>query len=108
MDIRAEIQAGVCGFHCVVEASSPDGMNVVLRIESDCPRLQALAAELITVDAFQEVLRNPVTQATPVLLSAKHRLHPTCVVPAGILKAIEAAAGLALPAESTVRLVRIE
>jgi hypothetical protein len=108
MDIVAQVNAGVCGFHTTIEASSSDGVNVSIRIESDCPRVQAMAADLTCVDAFQQVLRNPFIETTPALLAAKHKLHSVCLVPIGILKAAEAAAGLALPALCEIKLVRAE
>ena len=108
MVVRADILCGVCGFRCTVEAASEDGMNVTLKVEGNCPRVQAMAADLLTLDAFRELLRMPAVQTTPMLLAAKHKLHPTCLVPTGILKAMEAAAGLALPAESTIGLERVE
>lgn len=108
MNVKAEIDAGVCGFHSIVEAASPDGMDVVVRIESNCPRVQAMAAELTALDALDEILRKPLVETTPALLAAKHRLHAPCLVPVGLLKAIEAAAGLALPADCRIVLARVE
>jgi hypothetical protein len=108
MDIKAEIDAGVCGFYSIVNARSADGVHVQLELESACPRVQALAAELPDLDAIEEVLRKPLTETTPALLAARHSLHATCPVPIGILKAIEAAAGLALPQQCEVTLSGIE
>jgi hypothetical protein len=108
MDIRAQIKGGACGFDTTVKATSQDGMHVALQIESDCPQVTAMAAELTEVDAFQEVLSTPLAETMPVRLSARHKLHTTCLVPAGILKSIEAAAGLALPSESWIKLTKTE
>ena len=44
--IQAEIEPGICNLRTTVEADCPDGMTVQLRIESECPRIRALAAEL--------------------------------------------------------------
>ena len=108
MGIRAEVDAGVCGLKSLIEARSPDGQTVVVRIESDCPRVQALAGDLADLDAFEQVLRLPLTKTRPALLAEKHRLHPTCPVPVAVLKAAEAAAGLALPCDCAVKLARVE
>ncbi len=105
--VKADIKAGICNLHTVVEADSSDGMTVQLRIESECPQVRALAAELTEVDAFQELFK-PQKDTNILALAAKHRLHTSCIVPAGILKAIEAAARMALPAESSVSLHRQE
>ena len=98
----------MCGFHTLIKASSADGADVVLRVESDCPRIQAMAADLDALDALDEVLRRPFAETTPARLSAAHKLHATCPVPVGMLKAVEAAAGLALLARSEIDLARDE
>ena len=103
MRVHAQIKAGVCGFETSVAAECSDGMTVSLSIESTCPKLRALAMAL---DAFDEVLRRPLIETTPAQLAAEHGLHATCLVPIGLLKAAEAAAGLALPATSTIELVK--
>ena len=108
MNVRAKIQGSACGFDTVVEASSPDGMNVRLQIESDCPKIAAFAAELGTINAFEEVLSKPLFQTSPALLAAECKLHTSCVVPIGVLKAVEAAAGLALPTISTIELRSVD
>lgn len=112
--VRAETNAGVCGLVSLVEARSPDGMQVVVSIESDCPRVQALAADWsareggATLDAFQEVLRKPLIETTPACLAVEHSLHPTCPVPIAVLKAVEVAAGLALPCDCSIKLTRLD
>jgi len=108
MNIQASIGGGVCGLHTTVEAVSVDGMTVTVRIESDCPLVSKMAAEITSVDALDELMRKPYIETTPALLSAKHKLHTACVVPAGVLKAVEAAAGLALPGQCEIKLSRSE
>ena len=89
-------------------ANSDDGMNVRLRIESDCPKVQELAGELPEIDAFEQILRKPFVETTPALLAAKHKLHVSCLVPVSIVKAVEVAAGLALPVTCEVSLTRLD
>ena len=108
MDVIAEISPGACGLVSRIKASSPDGMNVALEIESACPRVQSYAAQVTALDAFQELLRKPLAQTQPVLLAAEHSLHTTCLVPLAVLKAAEAAAGLALPQASSIQLERVD
>jgi len=105
--IKASVTPGVCNLATTVEVDSVDGMNVTITIESDCPQVQALAAELTEANAFQEVGR-PVRGSRVLELAAAHRLHTTCLVPMGVLKAMEAAVGMALPGEASVRLERGE
>ncbi|MBN1936011.1 MAG: hypothetical protein JW934_15180 [Anaerolineae bacterium] len=108
MSIRAEIKGGACGFVTTVETTCEDGQHVVLQVHSDCPLVGKLAAALSEVDAFQEVLRAPLKDTRVAQLADEFKLHTACIVPVGLLKAIEAAAGLALSAESGVVLTRIE
>jgi hypothetical protein len=80
-----------------------EGSRCLVRIESDCPSVQELGKELTTVDPFQEIsFRGPGPQT--LRLGAQHCTHTACPVPVGIIKAIEVAAGLALPAEAVIKL----
>ncbi len=102
---RAEIFSGICGFTTVVEAraNENDSYTVHLIVESECPAVAQLAAELgHEVNALQEF----TYRAEPRILQlAPENLdHPACPVPAGIIKAIEVAAGLALPKDVTIKI----
>jgi hypothetical protein len=105
--IKAEIEAGVCGLSTTIEATSTDGMLVALKIESDCPQIQAMAAELDTVSAMEELFV-PQKQTRVLQLAAEQKLHTTCIVPVGILKTVEAASNMALPTNSCISLSRKE
>ena len=85
-----------------------DGINVSVCIESDSAKIRAMASEMTSLNAIDEVLRKPYIETTTAKLAAKHGLHATCVVPSGVLKAVEAAAGLALPADCKMRIRRLE
>ncbi len=104
MAIQAHIQAGACGFDTVVHATCADGLSVTLQLESRCPKVQALAAALGELNALDEVLRKPLVETTPARMAGQHGLHASCPVPIGILKAVEAAAALALPARCEILL----
>jgi hypothetical protein len=108
MNIRATIRGGICGLDTVVDAWSVDGMVVRLEVKSNCPKVQGLAAELTEVDAIEQVLRKPFVETEVACLAAKQGLHTTCLVPVGILKTVEAAAGLALPGTCTIDPSRID
>jgi len=77
--------------------------RVLLTIESECEAVQRLAAELTQVDPFQEGYFSGAGPLT-LRLAAKHLRHTACPVPTGIIKAVEVAAGLALPADATIKL----
>jgi hypothetical protein len=97
----AEIQSGICGFAATVDARM-HGSKCALVIESDCDAIQRLAAELTEVEPFQEITFRGEGPRT-LKLGAKHCYHPACPVPVGIIKAVEVEAGLALPADATIK-----
>jgi hypothetical protein len=101
---KAEIHSGICGFNTHVEARADedDPRCVHLTIESECKAVQRLAAQLTRVDPFKEFSFRgdpQILQLAPQCLS-----HPACPVPVGIIKAVEVAAKLALPANVTIKL----
>ena len=101
---RAEISAGVCGFNTVVEAT-PDRKNpyqIHLTIDSECESVNKLASKIADVDAFREIAYRREPQV--LALAPQCLKHPACPVPSGIIKAIEVAAGLALPTEAKIKL----
>lgn len=98
---RAEINAGACGFTTTVIAVK-NGSKVELEIDSECDAVRKLAAELTVVDPFREFsFRGQGPQTLE--MGARYCSHPACPVPVGIIKAIEVAAGLALPADATIK-----
>jgi hypothetical protein len=101
---HADIKAGICGFHTIVEAlPTDDPRRVTLAIQSECKAIQRLAADLTEVDPFGEI---SFRRGSPVTLekAAEYCSHAACPVPTGIIKAIEVAAGLALPGDVTITL----
>jgi hypothetical protein len=104
---KAEICSGVCGFNTTVEASKDGSGQIQLTIESDCKAINRLAAELIQVDPYREFTYRgdgPLTFEK----AADHCSHAACPVPVGIIKAIEIEAGLALPADVSIKLSKSE
>ena len=99
--VTAHIEAGICGFNTRVTAEAlPDG-QIELRVTSDCPSVQCLAAGLAAVDPLREITYRG--EAPAILAAARALLpHPACVVPSALLKAVEVAAGLALPAPASI------
>ena len=98
---RAEVVSGICGFTATVEARM-EGRNCTLSIESECEAIQRLAAELTEVDPFREISFRGEGPRT-LKLGAQHCYHTACPVPVGIIKAVEVEAGLALPADATIK-----
>ncbi len=100
---KAEICSGVCGFNTTVEAQKDETGQVELTIESDCKTIQRLAAVLTQVDPYREFT---YTGEAPLTFegAAEHCSHAACPVPVGIIKAVEIEAGLALPADVSIKL----
>jgi hypothetical protein len=99
---RAEINSGICGFTATVETRM-EGSKCLVSIESDCDAIQRLGEELTEVEPFQEISFRGTGPET-LKAGAKHCYHTACPVPVGIIKAIEVSAGLALPADASIRL----
>jgi len=103
---RAEIFAGICGFTTVVDANM-SGEECALSIRSDCPNVQRLAENLSSVDPLKEISFRREGPDT-LQMAVKHCRHTACPVPSGIIKAVEVAAGLALPKDATIRVMQSE
>ena len=89
------VQAGVCGMVSKITARMNDDMmsaNVV--IESNCPMVQKLSP-IENVAAFSAV-GEPFTESEVYKKAATCLRHTACPVPCGVIKAIEAEAGLGL------------
>lgn len=99
---KAEIDAGICGFHTTCVASKNDDGTIHLSVQSGCKAVLKLAEQFETVDPIKEVFWR---RSVPGLLAAVPQClsHPACPVPSGILKAIEVEAGFALPKDASIK-----
>ncbi|GAW93678.1 DUF6951 family protein [Calderihabitans maritimus] len=97
---KVQVHAGACGFSTVIEVQAGK-KEANFHIETQCPSVQKLAAELTQGEtfkiAFTKILDNPV-----FILAGRHLKHPGCPVPAAIIKATEVAAGLAVPKNAEI------
>ena len=104
----ATIYGGICGFETRVSAEADDSFDVRFSIETSCPRVRSYTADLGTVNVLAELaLRHDAT----VLAAARDERHCACVgcvIAAGIYKTMQAAAGLALPADSRIEITTDE
>lgn len=107
MNVRADIQAGICGFRTTVRARCEDTQHVSFEVETDCDKIRRFSARLTALgplDAFQEI--NPANGSR--LLETARACLPGCcagcAVPVGLFKAMQVAAGLALPKEVHIAL----
>ncbi len=77
--------------------------KVKLEITSDCAAIQKAADRLPEVDMLEET-RSGLGQGQVYGALSECVRHVTCPVGSGILKACEAAAGLALPRDVSIKL----
>ncbi len=110
MRVTAEINPGVCNFNTVVTAESEDNQNVTFKFASECETIMAfrdLIREISPVDAIMTLgdEENPVLAKARELLQAKGCCE-ACVVPVAAVKAMQVAAGLALPRDVALSITR--
>ena len=105
--IKSTIKAGVCGFTTVVSASADDMQIVTFEIESDCDNIKRLAVDFPKVDGYNEIgegFDGVIHQAVREILKG---CCSGCVVPCGIFKSMQVAAGLALPAPASIEIEKL-
>lgn len=89
------VQAGVCGMGSKITASMNDDMmslNVI--IESDCPMVKKMSP-IEGINPY-EAVGEPFNESKVYCKAAQCLKHTACPVPCGVIKAIEAEAGLGL------------
>ncbi|HNT35747.1 MAG TPA: hypothetical protein PKH07_12195 [bacterium] len=107
MNAQVDIDAGVCGFHTSAVAKSEDGQSVCYEITTDCEKIRNLAQALSdvgSIDAYQEI--SPASESRLLAISRQtlSGCCSGCAVPVGLFKAMQVAAGLALPKDIEIRL----
>ena len=101
-DSCAAVDAGICGFTCRIKAWKVDKKTVGLEIsESECQQIQdfsEILSQLSLDEIFMPITRNPV-----YLAAEESGCHPSCPVPATVLKAAEVAMEMALARDASIR-----
>ena len=109
MKVKVNIDAGVCGFMTTACVTCEDGQNVMFDIDTNCEKIHHLGqtlAEKEPVDAYQEI--SPGGPAV-IMTTAQETLTGCCAgcaVPIGLFKAMQVAAGLALPKDINIKLAK--
>ena len=93
-----DVKPGICGFNTHIEATADASFNVSIEITSECSHIRELAEQLTELSVFEE-LRRPINETSVYRVAATCEVHVACPVPSAILKAIEVAADMALPAD---------
>ncbi len=98
------INSGACGHTVTVRAEKTKDGKIAVSLETDCDMVQKMFEDIAVLDRFAALA---ALQNNPVYRSAaKHIKHAACVVPSGILKAVEVEAGLNVPKEAGIRFVK--
>jgi hypothetical protein len=98
------VMAGECGQESSIEARKISPTLVVFEITTTCEHIRALADELGEINVGYEMSR-PLNKSRVYTLAAKHVCRNSCIVPAAILKAMEATAGIFLPVDCRVEFI---
>ena len=100
-----DIAPGICGFVTHIECTADDMFIAHLDIESQCAHIKQMAEMLKEVSAFDEI-RKPITETATYQAAASAKCHAACPVPCAVIKALEVAAGLALPKDVQISICK--
>jgi hypothetical protein len=100
---KVKVDAGICGFSTEIVAEATEANAVRIRFASTCPHVVKAREELTEVEPYTEIFRKPHETRVYQTLSP-HLPHVACPLYSGFLKAIEAAAGLALPKDASLQI----
>jgi len=101
------INAGICGFVTSAEVSSPDNQNVEFHVSSNCEKIAKLGKSLKQcepIDAYQEISPASDSVFMAIVRDNLKGCCSGCAVPSGLFKAMQVAAGLALPKDISISL----
>ncbi|MFP4562805.1 MAG: DUF6951 family protein [Spirochaetia bacterium] len=101
--ITVEVDAGICGKKVIIKAVSEDMQTAQLDITSDCTHIREMAKELPEVNAMEEAFGS-IGDTRVFRIAREHCEHAACPVPTAIIKAAEAACGLALPKNVSIKI----
>ena len=103
MRARVRVQAGICGFVADVEATNEDITEPVqLSITSTCENISRLSGALKEAEPLREIREGFNGGILTVTREHLRGCCAGCVVPPAIFKAMQVAAGLALPRDPVI------
>ena len=110
MSVEVKIDPGICNFPAKISAASNDGVLVDIELVTECESMLQLAKlihEIMPIDAYQELgpKESLILKEARSILVIKGCCE-ACVVPAGICKAIQVAANLALPRDISMKILK--
>jgi len=102
--VELVVDPGVCRLTSKVVAWSEDGV-LKCTIESGCTHVRDFAAQLDGV-GLMDIVKMPFSQNKVYQVAGRTLKHSTCVLPAAVLKAMEAAGGLGLKRDVSLKFVK--
>lgn len=105
MNTKVMVDAGICGFQTKILADSDDSQNVTFKIISGCEKARAFGEALIAKGAVDGYAEIGAGADGVILTTARESLKgccAACAVPVGAFKAMQVAAGVALPKDVTM------
>ena len=100
-ECTVKVFAGICAKTSVIHAKMNEDMNVEVTIESDCPMVSKSPVPVVV--PWDEVSK-PMNESEVYKWASENIGHTACPVPCCIVKAIEAASGMALKKNFTVEM----
>ncbi|QGP93643.1 hypothetical protein MGLY_30630 [Neomoorella glycerini] len=97
---KVTVASGICGFTTEILAEAPDMFSCNLTINTTCPNIQKIAAALDTINPLDEISFKGNSRLRELFF--QHCPHAACPVLPGMVKAVEVAAGLALPLDAHI------
>jgi hypothetical protein len=109
MKANVEIDAGICGLYTTACVISEDTQNVTFDIDTNCEKIRQLGqtlGEKGPIDAYQEISPGGPAVIMTAIKEILTGCCAGCAVPVGLFKAMQVAAGLALPKDISIKLVK--
>jgi hypothetical protein len=97
---QIKIEPGICGMPTVIEVDTAGKFAVTIKITSECEKVLSMSNSLSYIKVGDAL--KPHVSSLVYKCAAEYNLCASCVVPAGILKAVEVESGLALPRPVTI------
>lgn len=95
---RVSAKHGICGFETIIDVTKNPDYTVTAVIETTCPNLATIPAEILTFD--------PVIEMTPAGALPQRLIkfipHRSCIFLSALIKAGEVEAGLALRKDASI------
>jgi hypothetical protein len=105
--VKGTVNAGICGFVTEIVATSEDSQHVTFEVQSTCENIRKLAEQLPVLDAYAELGAGFDGELHKVVRGALRGCCSGCVVPPGLFKTMQVAAGVALPQAVSIELEKL-